>query len=261
MGFKFKRVGVLVLLIISAFSGCIGNGIDSDVTDIDDKNPVVIERGIITDDMILGGWIQTEYNYKLAFLENSTFGEIHDNGSYYSGTWRIENNTTLILTMETYDYSSNLSGESLGKEDVSFGSIKNGVLSLTSINEDPLSGFPAGDFVQETQVADTDVITTLNAAAVSGKWDSTGTNAELEFFSHSNNTFVFYANGDTLNGTWRIEYDNVLILTMGTYNRDVYIGKDDVSYGVLKGDVLSFVSFNEDFIRGFPSGNFTRVSS
>ncbi|MDR2945022.1 MAG: hypothetical protein LBU81_08125 [Methanosarcinales archaeon] len=140
---KFKSLTILMFLALagSVFSGCIGT--DSFI-ELNDKT-VIINRAVIDDNTIIGTWVQEETNSKLVFLNNCSFKWISDSG-YYDGTWRIENNTSLILKMDVWDYDQNPK-EYTGTDDVSFGSVKGNVLVFSSINDDPEIGFPAGEFI------------------------------------------------------------------------------------------------------------------
>jgi len=239
MNFKTSTFIISLILVVSLFSGCIGS--DDIFSDSDNVS-------VINDEVILGVWIQNETNEKLIFLNNHTF--VRTLNADYSGTWRIENNK-LILNSETWDYSQNIFGDYLGREDVSFGTIKNEVLSFTSINDDPLVGFPFGDFYFES--ADS-----IQNEDVPGVWEHAGINYKLTFAK--NNTFKQTVDGYDYSGTWRIE-NNILILNMELwdYSQSFYgelIGNEDVSFGIIKNGILSFVSVNDDPLTGFPSGNF-----
>ncbi|WNY28858.1 hypothetical protein MmiEs2_10660 [Methanimicrococcus stummii] len=256
MNFKMGLLFVLVFAAL-AFSGCLGT---EDVGGEGEGSLAVINKTLINDETIVGSWVQPSTGCKLVFLSDHTFVRIFNN-SYYNGTWRIENSNMLILTMETWDFSENISGEYLGEDDVSFGTVSNNVLTFTSINEDFDSGFPSGEFLPEgvsNQSVSSGTIAAINDGMIVGTWDHQGSNCELVF--SSNHTFVQTVNGQSHDGTWRIEYDNLLILNMKTYDRrNNYLGKEDVSYGSLKDGVLTFDSINDSFAIGFPAGDFVKV--
>lgn len=272
MDFKIKILVVLAVLATLMISGCLGTDDNSSLNDDnsslnggnsslnENDTPVIIERETITQSIVIGDWVQSELGYKLVLLNNHTYVQII-NASYYStGTWRIENNNTLILTAETWDYTQNINGEYIGEEDVSFGTMKNGVLSFSSINEDVFRGFPAGNFVAETAGSSTPgAFVSINDEIVVGTWDDINTNGKLIF--SKDHTFVQSINGNEYSGKWRIEYNNILILNMRTYTRSgSYLGYEDVSYGTFSGDMLVFDSVNADYHRGFPAGSFLKES-
>jgi hypothetical protein len=255
---KINLLLAFLFLIVLTFSGCLGSDKNAEITKTTETNEIaVINRNLINDNTIVGSWVQSSTGSKLVFLSNYSFVQILDN-SYSNGAWRIENGNTLVLTMETWDYSQNIFGEYIGKEDVSFGTVSDGVLSFSSINDNPVTGFPSGDYLPEGAAISSGVSVSINDEATVGRWDNTRTNAELNF--SSNHTFTFYANGQTENGTWRIEHGNVLVLNMRTYHHfGEYLGKEDVSQGTMIDGKLSLRSINNDFMTGFPTGDFVKI--
>ena len=242
----------LVLFGVLIVSGCLDSGNFSKMGETPKINKTVID-----DSTVVGSWVQYSTGSKLVFLSDYSFVRILDK-NYINGTWRIENSNMLVLTMEAWDYDQNGAEEYVGEKDVSFGSISGDVLSFTSVNEDPVSGFPFGDYHLEGNSLPLGIAATINDEAVVGVWDDIRTNSELNF--SKNHTFTQYINGQTLKGTWRIEYGNIVVLTMDTYSRaGKPLGKEDVSYGTMVDGMLSFSSVNGDFIRGFPSGDYVKI--
>lgn len=135
-----KRIGLIILVLICLISGCI------DTNNLKESNEK--EGEIINEGSIIGSWSQKETNSKLIFLSNDSFKWLSSTG-YSDGTWKIENNKTLVLTMDVWDYSSNSDGEYIGPEKVSFGKISDNILSFTTINDDSEKGFPVGKFIPE----------------------------------------------------------------------------------------------------------------